>query len=382
MDADPLIGPAQNEKFGDYQSNAAMGLAKQITERTGAEDQPPRRRRADQGKPRPRRHGRRGQHRRAGVHQRPAVAGVAGEAVAGDRDGRAAGRCAGGRRRRRSSSITPARTRKGTARRPPAEHDHRRRLQPGHGVPGARRHPPEPPRRLGHAVRDADRHTCRTRAGGGEAIADRRPGSLLHGGQRRFDADPAFQTRPRANGRAACRPATRKSWRLADRSSRRPAGTYQPLYERLGVKLTPERRARRVVLQRVAAGRRDELKAKGIATQSEGARGRLHRRGRGPAHHREDRAAASCTPRPTWRPSVTGCTTCSQPHHLLRGRPPVAALRQVFATARRPAGPPERAAGARRLRHDARPRRQAVQGSRRRYGEARRTCWTRRRSGA
>ncbi|MBV8780041.1 MAG: arginine--tRNA ligase [Phycisphaerae bacterium] len=29
INADPLIAPAQNEKFGDYQSNAAMGLAKQ-----------------------------------------------------------------------------------------------------------------------------------------------------------------------------------------------------------------------------------------------------------------------------------------------------------------------------------------------------------------
>jgi arginyl-tRNA synthetase len=29
VEADPLIGAAQNEKFGDYQSNAAMGLAKQ-----------------------------------------------------------------------------------------------------------------------------------------------------------------------------------------------------------------------------------------------------------------------------------------------------------------------------------------------------------------
>src|SRR5437773_7050120 len=28
VDADPLIGASQNEKFGDYQSNAAMGLAK------------------------------------------------------------------------------------------------------------------------------------------------------------------------------------------------------------------------------------------------------------------------------------------------------------------------------------------------------------------
>lgn len=35
LDTDPLIGVSQNEKFGDYQSNAAMGLAKQLTEKTG-----------------------------------------------------------------------------------------------------------------------------------------------------------------------------------------------------------------------------------------------------------------------------------------------------------------------------------------------------------
>ena len=28
IDADPIVGLSQNEKFGDYQSNAAMGLAK------------------------------------------------------------------------------------------------------------------------------------------------------------------------------------------------------------------------------------------------------------------------------------------------------------------------------------------------------------------
>ena len=33
IDADPLIGVAQNEKFGDYQANAAMGLAKQLAEK-------------------------------------------------------------------------------------------------------------------------------------------------------------------------------------------------------------------------------------------------------------------------------------------------------------------------------------------------------------
>src|SRR3982751_4834656 len=40
FDADPLIGPGQNEKFGDYQSNAAMGLAKQVSERTGQKTNP------------------------------------------------------------------------------------------------------------------------------------------------------------------------------------------------------------------------------------------------------------------------------------------------------------------------------------------------------
>src|SRR5262245_4962007 len=40
IDADPLIAPAQNEKFGDYQSNAAMGLAKAISEKSGQKTNP------------------------------------------------------------------------------------------------------------------------------------------------------------------------------------------------------------------------------------------------------------------------------------------------------------------------------------------------------
>src|SRR5881275_2464960 len=40
VDADPLIGPSQNEKFGDYQSNAAMGLARQVAEKTGQKANP------------------------------------------------------------------------------------------------------------------------------------------------------------------------------------------------------------------------------------------------------------------------------------------------------------------------------------------------------
>src|SRR5687767_15672051 len=34
IDADPIIVPSQNERFGDYQSNAAMGLAKKLPQKT------------------------------------------------------------------------------------------------------------------------------------------------------------------------------------------------------------------------------------------------------------------------------------------------------------------------------------------------------------
>jgi arginyl-tRNA synthetase len=40
IEADPLIGVAQNEKFGDYQSNAPMGLAKLIADKTGQKTNP------------------------------------------------------------------------------------------------------------------------------------------------------------------------------------------------------------------------------------------------------------------------------------------------------------------------------------------------------
>ncbi|MCY2951373.1 MAG: arginine--tRNA ligase [Planctomycetota bacterium] len=40
VQADPLIAQAVNEKFGDYQSNAAMGLAKQLATKTGQKTNP------------------------------------------------------------------------------------------------------------------------------------------------------------------------------------------------------------------------------------------------------------------------------------------------------------------------------------------------------
>jgi arginyl-tRNA synthetase len=40
FEADPSLSVSQNDKFGDYQSNAAMGLAKQVAEKTGATTNP------------------------------------------------------------------------------------------------------------------------------------------------------------------------------------------------------------------------------------------------------------------------------------------------------------------------------------------------------
>src|SRR5437588_3793166 len=40
FEADPVITVAQNEKFGDYQANAAMGLAKEVAQRTGQKTNP------------------------------------------------------------------------------------------------------------------------------------------------------------------------------------------------------------------------------------------------------------------------------------------------------------------------------------------------------
>ena len=40
IDTDPIVTPAQNEKFGDYQANAAMSLAKTVSEKTGQKTNP------------------------------------------------------------------------------------------------------------------------------------------------------------------------------------------------------------------------------------------------------------------------------------------------------------------------------------------------------
>ena len=85
-------------------------------------------------------------------------------AVARRRPTRRAGRGSPANGRRR---LLRAERRQGDARRPPALDDHRRRARADARVRRARRHPREPHRRLGHAVRDADRAPARHRRGRG-----------------------------------------------------------------------------------------------------------------------------------------------------------------------------------------------------------------------
>ena len=40
FDADPVVGPGQNPQFGDYQANCAMGLSKLVAQKTGAKTNP------------------------------------------------------------------------------------------------------------------------------------------------------------------------------------------------------------------------------------------------------------------------------------------------------------------------------------------------------
>ncbi len=94
--------------------------------------------------------------------------------------------------------------REGDARRPPPRHDHRRR--PRARARGARppRDPPEPPRRLGHAVRHADRAHARSRRGRGLAGAlGRRSRRVLPAGARQVRRRPGVRRALAPAGRAA-----------------------------------------------------------------------------------------------------------------------------------------------------------------------------------
>ena len=332
----------QNDKFGDYQSNAAMGLAKQVAEQTGR-------------RPTPAQSPSRSRRSWTSARWRPRVS-IAGPGFINVRlipD--VARRAAPSRRRPTTGWASPRRAiaadgrrrllrpehRQADARRPPPQHDHRRRDQPGARVPGARGHPAEPPRRLGHAVRDADRVPARSGAG---RIADRHIADLegfYRDAKKRFDADAGVRRRGPADRRPAPGRRARTNGSLADDRRRDPPALPADL-----------RTARRQTASRdTSAANRSttrslpdvvsDLKDKALAVESEGATVVfIDGPDKPPAHHREDRRRIPLRhdrPRRHALPRRRSCTPTASSTRRLAGRP---ALRPGLLHARsRPAGP-------------------------------------------
>ena len=146
-----MVKPAQDAKHGDYQANCAMTLAKALGQEAA------RRRPGDRRPPRPGRRARDAGDRRPGLHQ-PAAARPTGWPRQLQADGAQTTGSA-------SSPPQPPQTyrhrlqlaerRQADARRPPAQHDHRRRPDAAAALPRPHGHHRQPPRRLGHAVRHA-----------------------------------------------------------------------------------------------------------------------------------------------------------------------------------------------------------------------------------
>ena len=168
--------------------------------------------------------------------------------------------------------------RQGDARRAPAHHDHRRLPGPGPRVPRRRGDPAEPPRRLGHPVRDA--HPVPRRAPRRLLAPRRARRRHLH----RVRARRAVQGRPRGRSTptppspTAPGPRGRALQAGDERHPRALAGDRRRVRVRVPRDLRPARRAahpgglrRRVVLQPLLADIVAELVDAGIAVDSDGA---------------------------------------------------------------------------------------------------------------
>ena len=81
----------------------------------------------------------------------------------------------------------------------PPQHHHRRRARAHARLPRPPRDPPQPHRRLGHAVRHADRAPARHRRRNGRerALASARSTSSTRRARKKFDGDPSFAERAR-----------------------------------------------------------------------------------------------------------------------------------------------------------------------------------------
>ena len=215
---------------------------------------------------------------------------------------------------RRHRLLGPQRG-QGDARRPPAHHRHRRRPRARARAPRPQRRPPEPHRRLGHALRHAHRAPPRRRRGvrGGAARRDR-PQRLLPGGPREVRRRSGVRrARPGARGRAAGR-------RRGDAAPVARAG--RALEALLQRHLRPARRAASPT-PTSPASRPTTTTSPGCATSSPRPASRPSARGRSACSSTASPAArasrcrsssasttaATATARPTSRPCVAGCAT-------------------------------------------------------------------------
>ena len=150
VDADPALAVSQNDKFGDYQSNAAMGLAKQLKSNP--------RQVAEQIK---------GKLELGEIASEMTIAGPGfinvrlnpdwlAKQTQSHRHRRPAGHPACAFAANSGHRLFRPERRKGTACRAHPQHHHRRRHRANHRIPWPPRHPPKSPRRLGNAVRHAD----------------------------------------------------------------------------------------------------------------------------------------------------------------------------------------------------------------------------------
>ena len=194
--------------------------------------------------------------------------------------------------------YSAAQHRQGDARRAPALDDHRRLARARARSPGCDRDPAEPPRRLGHPVRDADPVPRRAP---GRAVAALRS-CRRRGRVRRVDglgAGPAVQGRPRAvrrrrgvrrpvagPGRRAAGGRRGRRSRAGARSSTSPSSRSGEIYGRLGVLLEPGDSAGESFYNQWLAEVVDELLAAGVATLSDGAVRRQSRTSRRPTASR------------------------------------------------------------------------------------------------
>ena len=251
--------------------------------------------------------------------------------------GVAGGRSSADGRRR---LLRPER-RQADARRPPPQHHHRRRHRRvleflGHHVI-RQNHIGDWGTQFGMLIAHLAAGNERRRAW---RAPDRGPRPVLQGGagsgstptRRSPTTARATVVRLQAGGQEELR-----LWRKIVDESRRH---FQPIYERLGVKLTPGDERGESFYNPILPAAVADLKASGVAVESEGATVVFTEGSRRPADHREDRRRLRLRDhRPRGHPVPRGGTLLGAADHLLRRR------RRRRSTSARCSPPPARPAG-------------------------------------